>query len=72
MASGLPLADRVGSLRREVAAHKAAIRRHRAQLGEAATRLTQVEAECRRLGIGFTVQTSARSDQGVDPWRVPR
>jgi hypothetical protein len=40
-------------LQATVAQHKAAIRHHRARLGAAKAALVQLEANCRRLGIGL-------------------
>ena len=64
MAASDDLAAQADRLRAEVERHKAAIRyrlyatagerrRLRSRLGDAKTRLMQLEAECRRLGIGF-------------------
>jgi hypothetical protein len=46
----------VDRLRASVKAHKEAIRRNREQLQDAKTKLVTLEAMCRELGIGFTVQ----------------
>lgn len=66
---------RVETLRAEVTAHKRAMRRHREALGAAKSALVQLEAECRRRGIGlFVTQAAAgegaihgRSDDTSDP-----
>jgi len=41
-------------LEREVVTHKAAIRRHREQLGSAAAALAEVKRRCRAFGIGVS------------------
>jgi hypothetical protein len=48
------LAARGQQLRATVAEHKAAIRRHREQLGAAKAALDRFEAECRQRGIAVT------------------
>lgn len=63
--SSLGLATRVAQLRADVCTHKAAIRRHRAALGAAKTALVDLEAQCRRLGIGLYVEEK-------QPWLAPR
>ena len=45
------LAERCAALRVEVKMHKAAIARHRRQLGTAKAALVEVEARCLRLGL---------------------
>lgn len=52
------LAARGESLRAAVSDHKAAIRRHRDQLGVAKAALDAFEAECRQRGIAVTYQSA--------------
>lgn len=62
------LATRLTRLRAQVARHKGAIKREKALLHAAATELTQIEAECRRLGIGLVAD--APSGVGANHGRL--
>jgi hypothetical protein len=61
------LAHQVQALRAEVRERKAAIRRHREALGQAAARLAALEADCRRLGVALILEPQLRDGEG----RVP-
>jgi hypothetical protein len=53
MIQAADLVNRMDTLTAEARVHKSAIRRHRRELGDVTAQLKAVEAECRRLGIGF-------------------
>jgi len=53
-AQAVRLIDEAARLEREVVTHKAAIRRHREQLGSAAAALADVKRRCQVLGIGVS------------------
>jgi len=56
------LINRAVQLRSDAAAHKAAIWRHRRELRETMGALAAIEAECRRLGIGFRQEQTHATD----------
>jgi|WetSurMetagenome_2_1015567.scaffolds.fasta_scaffold220713_2 hypothetical protein len=49
----------------EVAGHKRAIRRHREQLGVAKSALVELDAACRRRGIGLHIMPAADGEGEV-------
>lgn len=52
-------------LRSTVRRHKAAIAKHRTELRQAAAALAAIEADCKRLGIGFDRQSRTHGEGNI-------